>query len=330
MVKSEEKNAGQFAINIANLMMFTFYFYRIKVFSTDQLKLRRGNMTTQDLDIQVPELSMPRRRFLKMAAMGGAAFALSTVKLDALAHHMAGHNDSHTECTACGKAHKGGKCTDHKGKKGEGTSCAMGAYSNTTAIEAKEFPNLSTVQGISQNQLTQHIGLYQGYVKKINEITTAISGATIDQATMNGSYSPFREMHVEQTFALNGVILHEYYFENIGGHRAAPTDLVKNTFTKEFGSWETYINHLTALGKSARGWVITGYNMRDHRIHNYLLDAHNQLVPVHVLPLLVLDVYEHAYLIDFGTKRAPYLDAFIQNIDWAQVDQRLKTMMLHA
>lgn len=273
---------------------------------------------TQELDIQVPELSMPRRQFLKMAAVGGAALALSTVKLDALAKGVVGK----PKCKNCGKTH-GGKCP-------EGQACAMAEYDNTTAIEAKEFPNLSTVQGISQNQLTQHIGLYQGYVKKINEITTAISTATIDQAAMNGSYSAFREMNVEQSFALNGVVLHEYYFENIGGPRTAPTGLVKSTFTKEFGSWETYINHLTALGKSARGWVITGYNMRDHRIHNYLLDAHNQLVPVHVLPLLVLDVYEHAYLIDFGTKRAPYLDAFIQNIDWAQVESRLKMMLLHA
>jgi Fe-Mn family superoxide dismutase len=282
---------------------------------------------SQELDVETPKLSMPRRQFLKLAAAGGAALALSSVKLDALAAKM---GNKTPECLHCGQNHAAGKCIDPKTNKMSGKSCAIPDYNSTALIQAKEFPNLATVEGISQNQLTQHLGLYQAYVKKINEITASINSAVIDPSLMNGTYSPFRELHVEQTFALNGVVLHEYYFENIGGAKTAPTDLVKSTFTKEFGSWDSYINHLNALGKSARGWVVTGYNMRDHRIHNYLMDAHNQLVPVHVLPLLVLDVYEHAYMVDFGTKRAPYLEAFIQNIDWAQVDQRLKMMLLHA
>lgn len=281
---------------------------------------------TQELDTHVPQMALPRREFLKMAAAGGAALALSSIRLDALAANKPkGKHQCHSgKCSKCGKSHDPGKC-----KHSANSPCPISNYNATTKIEAKDFPNLATVEGISQNQLTQHLGLYQGYVKKINTLTEGINSATLDLEAMNGTYSPYREMHLEQTYALNGVVLHEYYFENIGGPKTAPTDQVKEVFTKEFGSWENYINHLTAVAKSARGWAITGYNMRDHRIHNYLLDTHNQFVPVHVLPLLVLDVYEHAYMIDFGTKRGDYLTAFINNIDWAPVDQRLKMMMLH-
>jgi Fe-Mn family superoxide dismutase len=193
------------------------------------------------------------------------------------------------------------------------------------------FPHLSTVEGISQNQLSQHLELYNGYVKKINDIENQISAMTPELEKMNPTYSPFRELHVEQTYALNGVILHEAYFEALKGQSkpATETELVHKIFTEEFGSWDNYIHHLTAVGKSARGWALTGYNMRDHRIHNYGLDTHNQFVPVGVIPLVVLDVYEHAYMIDFGTKRGAYLEAFMKNVDWTVVDNRLKTLMLH-
>lgn len=73
---------------------------------------------------------------------------------------------------------------------------------------------------------------------------------------------------------------------------------------------------------SSRGWVITGYSLTDHAIHNFLLDAHNQTVPVCVIPLLVVDIYEHAYMIDFGIKRADYLDVLFKLFNWNVVEQR--------
>ena len=90
-----------------------------------------------------------------------------------------------------------------------------------------------------------------------------------------------------------------------------------------FGSLEAYKNDLNACGTSARGWVITAYALDDKRIHNFTLDAHNQTVPVLVMPLLVLDVYEHAYFMDFGTKRASYIQLFWSNINWDIVEARI-------
>lgn len=251
-----------------------------------------------------------RRNFLKLAAsFGGAALALSSMRLF-----------SYTEANAAPKNNK--SCTQE-------VFPVLSAYNAANTIGAKTFDNLTTVEGISQNQLNQHLGLYQGYVKKINEIDSLLKTAVPDVATMNGTYSMYRELHAEQTFALNGVILHEYYFENMGGTKTQPSNALKQVIVEEFATWDNYINHLMAVARSARGWAITGYNMRDKRIHNYLLDSHNQMVPVNVIPLLVLDVYEHAYMIDFGTKRPAYLDAFAKNINWSVVEQRLDTMLWH-
>jgi Fe-Mn family superoxide dismutase len=260
---------------------------------------------TQEFDQEtMAQKAIRRRDFLKMAAAaGGSALALSQTRLVRAATPK---------------------------KRAMPTNHPMHQYNATETIAAKTFPNLSTVEGISQNQLTQHLGLYNGYVKKINEIEDKIKAMPLaDLETANGTYHPFRELHVEQTYALNGVILHEYYFENIGGAKTAPTAEVQDIFTREFGSWDNYVKQLTALGKSMRGWAMTGYNMRDHRVHNYGLDFHNQWVPVNVIPLVVMDVYEHAYMIDFGTKRGDYLDAFMKNMNWQVVDDRLRTMLLH-
>lgn len=267
---------------------------------------------------------MARREFLKKAAaLGGTAFALSQLRL------TAGAAEKAKSVILPAKAAPA-KALTSNGKPIPSTHPIHG-YNATETIQTMTFPNLATVEGISQNQLNQHIEAYNGYVKKANDIQGQINAMTPELDKMNGTYSPFRELHVEQTYALNGSILHEAYFENIGGKKVAATEteLVHKLFSEEFGSWDNYMLHLMALGKSMRGWVITGYNMRDHRIHNYGLDMHNQWVPVNVIPLLVLDVYEHSYMIDFGFKRGPYLDAFVRNLDWSVVDQRLKTMILH-
>jgi Fe-Mn family superoxide dismutase len=275
---------------------------------------------------QAPDTIQPmaRREFLKMAAaVGGTALALSQWRIPAQAAERAKRLVKAPEIAAEGM---------HKMAPAIAGQHPMHAYDAAEAIQAKTFANLASVEGISQNQLNQHLELYKGYVSKINDIEKQISAASAEALSgANPTYSPFRELNLEQTYALNGVILHEYYFENLGGSPKPATDTehLHKTLTQEFGSWENYIAQLTAVGKGARGWAITGYNMRDHRIHNYGLDLHNQGVPMGVIPIVVLDVYEHAYMIDFGTKRPAYLEAFFRNVNWQVADARLKTMLMH-
>jgi len=208
----------------------------------------------------------------------------------------------------------------------------------TGAVTIKSFDaRFPQIDGLSANQLQQHYKLYEGYVKKLNTITQQIATLTPEQLSdANGTFHPYRELLVEQSFALNGVVLHELYFGNLGVSSEAakasaktPSGVLKNLLVKRFGSWENYMAHLMATGKSARGWAITGFNLRDGQIHNYALDAHHLGMPAFVMPLLVLDVYEHAYLIDFGTNRQAYLDVFARNLDWGVVEQRLAQVGHH-
>jgi Fe-Mn family superoxide dismutase len=187
--------------------------------------------------------------------------------------------------------------------------------------EKRSFPLEGKLQGISDNQLQQHRDvLYAGYVTKLNEIEAVLAEA--DRSKANATYSAYGEAKREEVFAYNASVLHEMYFENLGGKGGSPVGLMAELVTRDFGSIEKWQEDFRACGMAARGWTILAYSMWDKRLHNYLLDAHHQNVPIAVLPLLVLDVYEHAYTIDYGVKRPPYLDAYLKNIDWDVVNKR--------
>lgn len=258
-----------------------------------------------------------RRQFLKMAAIAGGGLLAAQPIISAFAEGKTTPCKTHKGCTNGNCSKKG--CNDPKCGHTQPVP-----LTESPLIQAKEFETrFATIEGISANQLKQHVGLYQNYVKKVNEIVTALNAPDLDLSKVNATYDPYRELHVEQSFALNGVILHEQYFENMGGNRTAPSEALKDTIAKRYGSWNEMMVKLKALSKSMRGWAMLGFNMRDGQIHLYGLDSHNQLAPFNVSPLLVVDVFEHAYMIDFGTNRASYLDAFMANIDWAPVEKRL-------
>ena len=182
--------------------------------------------------------------------------------------------------------------------------------------------------GLSANQIEQHIKLYKGYIGKSNEITAKLKD--VDFAGANPTYAPLRELLVEQSYATNGVIYHELYFGNLGGKGGEPTGEVRSAIEASWGSVGKFMDYLKASGKCMRGWVIIGYSIRDGQVHAYGLDMHNMWSPAGVIPILALDVYEHAYMIDYGIDRAKYLDAFVNNIDWDVVNKRLSMSRKHA
>jgi len=185
------------------------------------------------------------------------------------------------------------------------------------------------LDGISENQISQHRDiLYTGYVNKLNEIEDRLRNVDISKA--NQTFSDLRALKADETFALNGVVLHELYFENLGGKNMKPKGKLSDLIAREFGSFEKWSDNFKACGMAARGWVILGLSAYDGKVHNYCLDTHNSNVPVHVMPILVMDVYEHAYTIDFGVKRQPYIDAFMKNIEWNICAQRLEKINLEA
>lgn len=181
--------------------------------------------------------------------------------------------------------------------------------------------DLKNLDGISDNQIAQHRDiLYVGYVNKLNEIEERLK--TVDKSKANQIWSEFRGLKADESFALNGVVLHELYFENLGEKGSNPAGELASLISQEFGSYERFEADFRACGMAARGWVVMGLCKYDGKIHNYCLDAHNAAVPFGIAPILVMDVYEHAYVIDYGVKRPPYIEAFMRNIDWNVCENR--------
>ncbi len=186
---------------------------------------------------------------------------------------------------------------------------------------AKEFKLEGKLKGISDSQLQQHRDtLYAGYVAKLNLIEDEITKASTEGT--NPTYSPLGELKRQEIFATNGVFLHEAYFGNLGGAGGPATGRVADMIQERWGSFEKWQADFKAAGMAARGWVVLGFSFNDMKLHNYSLDAHDKGMACNTALLLVLDVYEHAYMIDYGVKRAAYLDAYFQNIDWAVVNKR--------
>lgn len=180
--------------------------------------------------------------------------------------------------------------------------------------EAKPLPFLKPLTGISEKTMQiHHDKLYVGYVNKRNEIEEKL--ATADRSLANATYSEYGELKREESFAANGIFLHEYYFNVLGGEGKQGGELMK-AIGKEFGSYDKWLEDFKAAGMVARGWVVLAYDFNDARLHNYLCDSHNHGGIWGAMPLVVLDMYEHAYFIDYGSDRKTYIEDYIKNLNW--------------
>ncbi len=170
------------------------------------------------------------------------------------------------------------------------------------------------LNGLSSTQLKEHHDvLYAGYVKKLNEIRSQLMET--DRSAANASYSIYGELKREETFTSNAIRLHEAYFDNLGGD-GVPNGAILSLIKEDFGSLENWKNDITAAGIAARGWVVTAFDLTDGHVYNYCCDAHNLGCIWNCVPLIVLDVYEHAYFIDYATARKKYIETFLQNLDF--------------
>lgn len=180
------------------------------------------------------------------------------------------------------------------------------------------------LKGISDQQIEYHFEThYKGYVNKLNEIWEKLPLA--DRSKANQNYSEYRALKVEETFNYMGVLLHELYFENLkDGLGTKPSAELLSSIEKEFGSLDKWKEDFKACGIAFRGWAVLVQDPNTKKLINNGLDAHNAYGLLGTVPLLVLDVYEHAYYTDYGPKRAGYIDAFLENVNWSVVDGRLK------
>jgi Fe-Mn family superoxide dismutase len=190
---------------------------------------------------------------------------------------------------------------------------------NHEEISARELkPRLYELDGISREAVEAHYKLYQGYVGKRNEILAKLAG--VDLSAGNQVYSEIRALKVELTFAVGGVKNHEIYFEHLGGDGGEPDGAFGQLVQRDFGSVASWREDLKATGMAGRGWAWTAYDWDEGRLFNYIGDTQNTYPIWNATPLVALDVYEHAYFLDYQTDRASYIDAFFANLDYATIN----------
>lgn len=191
---------------------------------------------------------------------------------------------------------------------------------------AKPLP-FGELKGISKKTIDIHYGkLYQGYVNKTNEIMEKM--AAIDLAAANQTYSEVAELKRQLSFAWDGVILHEAYFKSLGGDGKPVKGELLKMVEKDFGSFEKWQADFIATGMGARGWAILAYDWNVKMLTNCACDAHNIAGIWGAAPVIVLDVYEHAYFIDFGSDRKAYIDAYFENLNWLALEEKLVKKIL--
>lgn len=186
---------------------------------------------------------------------------------------------------------------------------------------AKENPKL--LAWPSERAVKEHLKLYAGYVAKAQALDEAIAKASRDPAKANATFSELRELKLEHSFAIGGVKNHELFFDHLGGPGGRPTGALAAAFDKAYGSFDAFAADLKATGLAARGWAWVAYDLQRKTLATYLGDAQNAFPIWNAVPILALDVYEHAYFIDYGTSRGGYIDAFFQHLDWAKVARNL-------
>jgi len=189
------------------------------------------------------------------------------------------------------------------------------------------FDDLKNLDGISDAQITEHLALYAGYVKQVNALNDKLDALRSD-GRASGRDLEYAELTRRLGFEYNGMILHEYYFANLksGADRApVPTSKIAQALTESFGSFDGWRSDFNAVGNMRGiGWVILCEDPMTDRLTNHWVSLHQNGVPASFKPLVVMDVWEHAFMRDYkATARGRYVEVFLRNIDWAIVNQRL-------
>ena len=188
------------------------------------------------------------------------------------------------------------------------------------AYEAKNYDSLKggKLKGLTDAQLDAHFTLYKGYITKLNEIEEKL--ASIDNSKANYSFNEYSELKRREAVAFNGSFLHELYFENLGADSEISAGLAKAL--EAAGGKDKVVADLKAAAMCGPGWAVLTRNRRDNKLHTYFFAEHHLGLPIEQDLLVVLDSWEHAFMIDYGIARAKYLEAFVENIKWSEVSKR--------
>lgn len=190
-------------------------------------------------------------------------------------------------------------------------------------IQKVDFRYSDDITVVSRTQFEVHVRLYEGYVNSINKIDEELRQTDTDRSEANTIFGKFRDLKRGETYALNGVILHELYFQNIGGTQSEPDPLTAQKISQDFGCVTDWYEDFIATAKVSRGWAVLAYEQRTGKLRNVSLDSHDLGNIAYYAPVLVLDMYEHAYFLQYADNKAEYINRFMRNINWEIVGERL-------
>lgn len=193
----------------------------------------------------------------------------------------------------------------------------------TMAYTAKDYSQLIGMEGFSETLLKNHFTLYQGYVTNTNKVMDILAQMLKEGKTGTPEYA---ELNRRLGWEFNGMRLHEYYFENLGGRGGIDrVGKLAKRLAGDFGSYEAWEKDFKATGTiRGIGWVVLYQDDTTGGLINLWINEHDVGHPSGCTPILVMDVFEHAFMIDYGLKRADYIEAFFKNINWNVVEGRLR------
>ena len=191
------------------------------------------------------------------------------------------------------------------------------------AYTALDYARLIGMAGFSDTLLKNHFTLYQGYVTNTNKLLETLDLLVKEGKTATPQYA---EMKRRLGWEFNGMRLHELFFENLGGNEPLnPGGKLANSLTDSFGNYETWEKDFKGTGAMRGiGWVGLYRDPTNGRLINFWINEHDVANPTGCTPLLIMDVFEHAFMLDYGLKRADYIESFFNNVNWKAVEARLK------
>jgi Fe-Mn family superoxide dismutase len=188
---------------------------------------------------------------------------------------------------------------------------------------AQDYAKLIGMEGFSETLLKNHFTLYQGYVANSNKVLDLLEAMLKEGKT---AVPEFAELKRHLGWEFNGMRLHELYFGNLGGKEPLnPGGQLAKKLTENFGSIEAWEKDFRAVGAMRGiGWAVLYVDSTNGRPINFWVNEHDVAHPAGCTPILIMDVFEHAFMLDYGLKRADYIEAFFKNIDWKAAEARLK------
>lgn len=184
--------------------------------------------------------------------------------------------------------------------------------------EPKDFSHLLGITGMSDALLNNHFTLYQGYVKQTNALMEKCK-------TLEAGTPEYAELHRRFGWEWNGMRLHELYFGNLVKGGAGMSDAFKQKLEQMWGSVENWQKEFVGIGAMRGiGWVVLAEDKENGKLFNVWINEHDAGHLAGATPLLVMDVFEHAFMLDYGTKRADYINAFMSSVDWSEAEKRMR------